>query len=144
MMRKPKTTLSRIAHTVIHTTDENGEPIARVPLARGRQGWATLYEEDLRLLETLGLSMCWFTLAKGHVAASAYKAKGKLLLVARVLLDAPAGQNVGYVNGDKSDLRRDNLKLSTHGRKSSQRARESITPFAEKTNNSKETKHEYL
>jgi|GEM_PF-1580426 len=97
---------------IVHTKDEEGRPVVAVPLGpRGRHGYAVLYEEDFSLLEYLGVSPNWNINGGGYVICNASGAPGGKVQVARVLLDAGQGQQVTFINHNKADLRRNNLRL---------------------------------
>lgn len=116
---------------ILHTTDAEGAPLCWVPLAQGRQGFCTIDEPDLQLLETLGLWLGWYLVSKKFVVAPCFGASGKTLLVARVLLDAGPGEAVTYKDQDFTNLRRSNLEL-LQGRQGRRRDRDFITPWPEK------------
>lgn len=108
---------------------EGGRKVAFVPLGRsGAKGSAVIYEADLLLLQELGLSLSWNrNPTSGVVVAPAKLASGDRIQVARVLLDLGAGQNVRYLNGDPTDLRRSNLEVNQEGW-AIRRDRDFITP----------------
>ncbi len=86
--------------------------IKRIPLGpNGSKGEATIYQEDYDYLMSIGLSSSWNLWPNGYVIACAYKAKGNNVSVPRVLLDARQGEVVHYVDGNRLNLRRDNLEL---------------------------------
>lgn len=118
-------------------TNEVSPPkVIYMPLAN-RTKKAKIYADDLERLQTAyGLSLHWFLNSdgKGHayVKAGRLKNRGRItcadvggaypsLLVARVLLGAERGERIAYVDGDRLNLCRDNLRLEkarrdTHGR----------------------------
>jgi hypothetical protein len=93
--------------------DTDGREIVYIPLAG--KGEATLYHDDFERLQELGLSLSWNRLPNGYVTAPAYKAPGKSIQVARVILDAGPFERVKYINGDPTDLRSKNLCLLSGG-----------------------------
>lgn len=99
--------------TIIHV-DHDGRELALVPLGRwGTKGHAVIYADDLAMLEGLGLSLVWNRNSlSGTVFAPAPRASGGNVQVARVLLDLGEGHIVRYLNGDPTDLRRENLCVS--------------------------------
>lgn len=115
-----------------HGRDESGELVAYVGLGRkGEKGHAILYEEDLDLLLSLGLSLRWNRLSKGGTITC--PASQTSVQVARVLLDAGPGQNIHYRNGDPTDLRRRNLAINEAGF-ATRRDRDLLTPLNRKKN----------
>lgn len=120
--------------------DENNRPIVRVPLGKnGSKGYATLYLQDFERLMELGLSTAWNLVGKGYVTATCSTAPGNSVQVARVLLDAGAYEQVRYCNGDKTDLRTNNiLKFFTGAAK--RRDAEYVKPLVK----SKQKKIEYV
>jgi hypothetical protein len=109
---------------ILHTIDENSKGLVKVPLLNSDR-YATLYELDFNELIDLGLSSVWKLGTDGVVHVSV---PGRTnLSVARVITDAFT-QRVGYLNGDKTDLRRDNLVLDSNGRRAKLRARDLIVP----------------
>ena len=94
---------------------EEGRVIARVPLGPKSEVFAEILHEDYLFLLKLGVSANWNKLPLGYVTAAAYKASGGHVMVARVLLDAGAGENVSYKDGNRLNLRRENLSLVKTG-----------------------------
>ena len=82
-----------------------------VPLGRKGAIEAAIWEDDYNFVRSLGLSGNWTKLLNKHVVATAPKASGNHVLVARVLLDAKAGQSIRYFDGNPLNLRRENLQL---------------------------------
>lgn len=97
-----------------HIELEDGD-IVIVPLGRQGSKHAFIDKADYDYLMKLGLSTAWHESAGGYVAAVAHRARGNLINVARVLLNAGIGQYVRYVDGDPRNLRRSNLKLLKGG-----------------------------
>jgi hypothetical protein len=88
------------------------EGILAIPLGpNGAKGEAYLLPEDFELLVKLGLSTQWNLNPLGYVTAPCARAPGANVSVARVLLDCGPGQRVSYLDGNKLNLRRENLKL---------------------------------
>lgn len=100
-----------------HTIDEVGRKLSLVALGRGgSKGIATIAEEDLALLQELGLSLSWNRMhSTGVVIAPAKKASNSFVQVARVLLDLGPGENVVYLDRDPTNLLRSNLDVNTNG-----------------------------
>lgn len=108
-------------------TNEVSQPkVIYMPLAN-RTKKAKIYADDLeRLQADYGLSLHWFLNSdgKGHayVKAGRLKNRGRItcadvggayhnLLVARALLGAERGERIAYVDGDRLNLCRDNLRF---------------------------------
>lgn len=106
--------------------------LAFVPLGvRGAKGVAVVHDDDLSMLEDLGLSMRWNRHPDtGAVFAPAPRASGGNVLVSRVLVNAGPGQNVTYRNGDPSDLRRENLSVVSGN--ATRRDRNYLTPKSDR------------
>lgn len=105
----------------IRTTDADGTPVVRVPLARGR-GFAVLFAEDFDTIASLGFTVRW-CLNQGSPGYSyvrcghpASEATGGLLSVARLIMEAAPGLCVRYRDKDRTNLRRTNLYLAEDGR----------------------------
>lgn len=98
------------------TTDENGAPIVIVPLATGQTARVDLADWEALLLR--GVSPNWTrnTAVNGFAYVRARAAGQNLLMVAREILGARPREIVSHRNGDRTDLRRANLKISTGGR----------------------------
>lgn len=90
---------------------EAGRSLYMVPLGRKGALEVAVWEEDYKLLRSLGLTGNWAKLQNMHVSA---KASRQHVLVARVLLDAKPGQAVRYLDGNPLNLRRENLRLIAH------------------------------
>lgn len=111
---------------VLHTKDDKGKSIVRVPLSNSDRH-ATLDEQDFNQLLELGLSPSWKQGTDGLIQVSV---PGRTNLpVARLITDA-SKQRVRYLNGDKTDLRRDNLVLDGNGLRAKLRARDLVVPTA--------------
>jgi hypothetical protein len=107
---------------ILHKTDDKGKEVAIVPLMNSTDK-ATIYEDDFRLLMGLGLLPYW-KWSTGQVCVG--NGNGNLS-IARLLLDAGKGQKVVYLDQDRTNLRRENLVLSTGGGKSRTRDQIVIT-----------------
>lgn len=98
------------------TTDNAGRELAHVPLAN-REERATLYAEDYRRLMAGEWSPCWQLTNVGwkfpYVLVRALNPKGKhrTLTVARLVAQVGKGQRVSYADGNRLNLRRDNLLI---------------------------------
>lgn len=97
------------------TTDNAGTPIAVVPLANGRA--ATLDLTDWEDLIGRGTSPNWTFNDNGEgLAYVRCQSPDNLLIVAREITRAGKGEMVRYRSGDRTDLRRANLRLVSGGR----------------------------
>lgn len=109
----------------ITTVQEGTREVARVPLGRNASLHAEIYRDDFDFLVKLGLSPNWSSyknVTGNYVTASAVDTPSKHVLVARVLMDAGAGQVVRYADGNPLNMRRENLRL-VHSAKGKTRAR---------------------
>lgn len=100
--------------TITYSRDPSGREVAHVPLAR-RSETAAIYRDDLERLTTSGVPFPWYlNTARCCSYVSAYDPDhlGKNQTVARRLIDAPKGRIVKYRDGDRLNLRRDNLYLT--------------------------------
>ena len=98
----------------IEVIKEDGRDLCLVPLGReGRKGTAKIWKDDLEFLFRLGLSPSWGTVLGAYVTAAARLAHGQHVMVARVLMDAGVGQSIRYLDGDRSNLRRENIQVVT-------------------------------
>jgi hypothetical protein len=99
--------------------DTDGERIALVPLANQRQP-AKLLAEDLTAVLEAGYTDQWTCNSdgKGHgyVRCGVNGVRGNLATVARLIVEPPKGYRVTYLDGDRLNLRRDNLKLEKGAR----------------------------
>jgi len=107
---------------ILHTTDDRGKELAIVPLMNSTDK-ATIYDSDFKLLMELGVTPYW-KWSTGQVSVG--NGNGNLS-IARLLLDAGKGQKVVYLDQDRTNLRRENLVLSTGGGKSQTRDQIVIT-----------------
>lgn len=105
------------------TTDSNGQRLAHVALA-GTNQRATLYTEDLERILADGWSPFWsFTITdktaprRKYVLVHGYNAKGRhrSITVARLVAEVSKGQRVKYADGDRLNLRRENLLMKKGG-----------------------------
>lgn len=95
----------------IRVTSEGGRALAYVPISRGGVKEACLYLDDYQYLVGLGVSANWQTSGRAVIASST----GGRILVGRTLVDAKAGQQVRYHDGNPLNLRRDNLYIKQGG-----------------------------
>lgn len=99
-----------------YTTDANGQHLAHVAMANTDQR-ATLYTDDLERLLVAGFSPYWQWCKTNkrfrYVLAYARTPTGKQrsITLARLIAGAGKGQMVEYIDGDRSNLRRDNLQI---------------------------------
>jgi hypothetical protein len=99
-----------------YTTDANGQQLVHVALANTDQR-ATLHAEDFHRWLDAGFSRYWSFVSTGgqnqYVLANARSPTNSLrsLTVARWIAKAGRGQLVSYADGDRLNLRRDNLEL---------------------------------
>jgi hypothetical protein len=91
--------------------DESAREVAIVPVQDGRKGAAILDKDDIQFLDSLGLSFNWNRLPNGHITAPESNSPNNYVYVSRVLTGAGWGQQVAYIDGDPSNLRRSNLVL---------------------------------
>lgn len=99
------------------TIDSNGQRLAHVALAETNQR-ATLYAGDLERVLADGWSPFWSYTStdktaphRRYVLVYAYNAEGRprSLTVARLVAEVSKGQRVKYADGDRLNLRRENL-----------------------------------
>jgi hypothetical protein len=99
------------------TTDADGQQLVHAALANTDRR-ATLYAEDYERILAMGFSPCWSITSTGGrfeyvLVAARSTANGKRsLTVARLVAEAGKGQRVGYLDGDRLNLRRDNLTIN--------------------------------
>jgi len=102
------------------TTDAHGQRLAHVALANTSQR-ATLYAEDLERLIAAGWSPYWSLTNTGarflYVLTGAANPRGRKrsVTVARLIAQPAKGFRVQYIDGDRCNLRRDNLRTAKGG-----------------------------
>ncbi len=96
-------------------TEENGKTVYWIPLGKSRK-YAPIYQEDYELLRELGIGKTWNDGLYSYVSAYCPNIPGSRVIVARVLLNAGEGQTVRYLDGDRTNLRRENLILMKDSR----------------------------
>ena len=110
-------TMSRNVN-IVRTLDHDNAAIVLVPLARG--GTAKLLASGYDHLRGRGLSECWTSNSNGrsnsYVRASQAGATGGLITVARAVAGAGRGQCVRYRDGNRLNLRNDNLYFAPRKR----------------------------
>jgi len=128
-LRSLDTTDKRVIRHVMMDTEGGPMRAALVPLGRyGEKGIAVVDEDDLAMLDSLGLSMRWNrNPGTGVVIAPARRSSGSNVQVARVIVDAGPGENIRYRNGDPTDLRRENIEINRFGY-AVRRDRDFLTP----------------
>ena len=118
------------------STHEGGKSITLVPLA-GSPDPARLYAEDFEAIKAAGFSDQWFldSDGKGHGYARVWwrdptcpKAKARNLAVARLIMRPEPGEKVCYLDGNRLNLRRDNLTLERGARRAKADKRGSRAP----------------
>lgn len=98
------------------TTDADGNRLAHIALAHTHER-ATLHAEDYERVLAQGFSPYWAIASTGGrhryvlVQARSPSNVGRSLTVARLVAQAGKGQRVGYADGDRLNLRRENLVL---------------------------------
>ena len=123
------------------TTHEGGKTITLVPLA-GSPTPAQLFAEDFDAIKAAGVSDQWFLDSDGKGLAYV-RARRKdpasnahNIAVARLIMQPEPGEKVCYLDGDRLNLRRDNLTLERGGRRAKADMRgtreESIEKFVER------------
>jgi|GEM_PF-3228268 len=102
------------------TIDSEGRELAHVALANTDQR-AVLYAEDYHRILDAGWSRYWSHTNTGGrfrqvlVNAAGPQGRPRSLTVARLVAEAPKGYRVEYIDGDRCNLRRDNLRLVKGG-----------------------------
>ncbi|SHG33119.1 hypothetical protein SAMN02745157_4035 [Kaistia soli DSM 19436] len=102
---------------VIHTTDTDGRPIVLVPLSSGAR--AKLFPRHYERLQRMGIGRNWFLNDNGqglaYVRAKVPTALGwgNNAQVARLIAcPSKRGASVSYRDGDRLNLRLDNLQVT--------------------------------
>lgn len=110
---------SKTPRQVRHTRDYDGKAIALVRLGN-RPAFAKILEEDFRTIQEAGFTDRWFINDNGngnaYVRCGAAQVRGNVGTVARLIMEPPKGYQVRYRDGDRLNLRRDNLKLEKGAR----------------------------
>jgi len=96
----------------------NPTAITRVPLSNRKGKYVKLNTKDYERLKAAGVSMVWFLNSNGsgrdYVRVAHH---GNLSTVARLILGDPSRQMVNYLDGDRTNLCRSNLKLGASRKK---------------------------
>lgn len=104
-----------------YSTDANGNRLAHVALS-GTDQRATLYADDLERVLAEGWSPFWSWSNVGSryryvlvCAGAPGSGRRRSMTVARLLAGAGKGRRVEYIDGDRANLRRDNLRIVKGG-----------------------------
>lgn len=101
-----------------HLQKQTSPQITQVPLSNRLGQFAKINTEDYKRLMALGVSQYWMLNSNG--SGNEYvrvKYRGNLSTVARLILGNPSRQMVTYLDGDRTNLCRDNLLLGKSGKK---------------------------
>lgn len=116
----------RQKRTIRYTTDFNGREIVKVGLAQARE--CTLDKADFEQLMGLGISPIWSCTKPKGVLCWARKWK-RWISLARVIVDAGPRSNVIFADGNRLNLRNNNLVTTSDRRGQTKlRARDGIEP----------------
>jgi hypothetical protein len=108
----------RKQRTPTYALDIDRKEIVLIPLANHSEP-AKILREDFDALLAAGYSSSWtFNAADSrskyrYVRCGVWKRRGQLASVARLILNSPRGRVVKHRDGDRLNLRRDNLFLAT-------------------------------
>jgi hypothetical protein len=108
--------MKKMQQTAPEYTVDSGQSLVHVALANTTER-ATMYAEDYERLIDVGYSRHWSLTSTGasarYVLVNARSIKGtkRSLTVARLVADAGKGSRVRYVDGDRLNLRTENLAL---------------------------------
>jgi len=92
--------------------------ITRVPISNRKGQFAKVHTKDYERLKALGVSDKWLLNSNGSGREYVrVKYRGNLSTVARLILGDPSRQMVTYLDGDRTNLCRSNLKLGKSGKK---------------------------
>ncbi|MHB1058063.1 MAG: hypothetical protein ACYC0F_09300 [Rhodanobacter sp.] len=103
-----------------YTTDADGQQLVHIALANTDQR-ATLYAEDFQRLMDAGWPPYWSLTNTGgrfdYVLAYARSPmnRPRSITLARLIAQAAKGQRITYADGDRTNLRRDNLLIVKGG-----------------------------
>jgi HNH endonuclease len=109
--------MTRKQRTPTHARDTDLREIVLVPLANHSKP-AKIFREDFEALLAAGYSSAWtFNAAdsagtRRYVRCGVWARRGNLAIVARLILSSPKGRVVKHRDGDRLNLRRDNLFLA--------------------------------
>lgn len=104
------------------TTHEGGKTITLVPLA-GSTDPAQLFAEDFDAIKAAGFSDQWQldSSGNGYAYVRAHRrdpaAKARSISVVRLIMKPEPGEKVCYLDGNRLNLRRDNLTLERGARR---------------------------
>lgn len=106
--------LARRMKRPVQVVEDHGREVVLVSVNKAADKVALIYREDYELLLALGVPPNWVTTPQSMSVCCTGKGARKLG-VARILVDAGAGQRVVYLDGNPLNLKYDNLKLESHG-----------------------------
>jgi len=111
----PAFQIMKTTRTPIRTVDRDGAEIVLVPLANHHLP-AKLLADDFDRLVSDGVSLAWTFndngSGYGYVRTYSGAVAGKLTSIARLIVNAGRGKVVKYRDGDRLNLRRDNLWIA--------------------------------
>lgn len=100
---------------IIETAAPDDEPVVKVEMTNRPDAFAIIGRRDHEALLAAGWSNRWFLNTNGrgneYVRVSERDHLGHLETVARLIMKPPRGCVVGYHDGDRRNLRRENLYL---------------------------------
>ena len=92
--------------------------ITRVPISNRPGQHIKIHTKDYERLMALGVSSTWFLNSNGSGCEYVrVEYLGNVSTVARLILGDPSRQMVTYLDGDRTNLCRSNLKLGKSGKK---------------------------
>lgn len=104
---------TRINRHPTYAKDRDGKDIVLVPLANHSEP-AKLLKDDFERLTSMGLTTSWTfnNDGKGHSYVRTHAPGSNLITVARAVADVGRGRCIHYRDGNRLNLRRDNLTSS--------------------------------